>query len=53
VPTAHDDSGYELPGACTHPLIGMELFVARDDLSRRLGDCELFVSESSDREDAR
>jgi hypothetical protein len=44
-PRAHDDRGYELPGACAHPLIGMELFVARGDLARRLGDCDLFVSD--------
>lgn len=42
-PPAHDDRGYELPGACAHPRIGMELFVARGDLARRLGDCDLFV----------
>ena len=42
-PPAHDDWGYELPGACAHPRIGMELFVARGDLARRLGDCDLFV----------
>ena len=38
-PPAHDDRGYELPGACAHPRIGMELFVARGDPrapSRRL-----------------
>jgi hypothetical protein len=43
-PPAHDDRGYELPGVCAHPLIGMELFVARGDLARRLGDCDLFVA---------
>ena len=36
-------TGVELPGACAHPRIGMELFVARGDLARRLGDCDLFV----------
>jgi hypothetical protein len=24
-----DDAGYQVPGACTHPRIGMELFVPR------------------------
>lgn len=38
-----DDSGYELPGACAHPLIGMELFVTREGLAGRFGDCELFL----------
>jgi hypothetical protein len=52
-PVAHDDSGYELPGACAHPLIGMELFVAREALTDRLGDCELFVRESAAREGGR
>jgi hypothetical protein len=25
---ARDDAGYQLPGACLHPSIGMELFVS-------------------------
>lgn len=29
-PPAEDDAGYQLPGACQHPSIGMELFVPRD-----------------------
>jgi hypothetical protein len=39
-PPAHDDAGYEMPGLCAHPLIGMELYVSGDPA--RLGDCELF-----------
>jgi len=39
-----DDSGLEIPGICAHPLIGMELFVPREGLARRLGRCELFVA---------
>jgi hypothetical protein len=42
-PPRHDDSGYELPGVCAHPRIGMELFIPREALARRLGDCDLFV----------
>ena len=42
-PVAHDDVGYELPGACAHPRIGMELFVARGELAQRLGECDPFV----------
>ena len=40
-----DDRGHELPGACAHPRIGMELFVARGELRRRLRDCALFASK--------
>lgn len=29
-PAAEDDGGYQLPGFCGHPQIGMELFVPRD-----------------------
>jgi hypothetical protein len=43
-PSRRDDSGYELRGACAHPRIGMELFVTREGLARRFGDCELFVA---------
>jgi hypothetical protein len=39
-PPAHDDVGYELPGLCAHPRIGMELFVPRDPA--RFGGCDLF-----------
>jgi hypothetical protein len=39
-PPAQDDAGYELPGLCAHPLVGMELFVPLD--AARFGDCELF-----------
>jgi hypothetical protein len=42
-PPRRDDRGYELRGACAHPRIGMELFVAREGLARRLGHCDLFV----------
>jgi hypothetical protein len=28
-PPVEDDSGYELPGACQHASIGMELFVSQ------------------------
>jgi hypothetical protein len=43
-PPPCDDTGYELPGGCAHPLIGMELFVTREGLARRFGDCELFTA---------
>jgi hypothetical protein len=43
-PPRSDESGYELRGGCAHPLIGMELFVTREGLARRFGDCRLFVA---------
>jgi hypothetical protein len=43
-PPRRDDNGFELPGACAHPRIGMELFVTREGLARRFGDCDLFVA---------
>jgi len=42
-PPRCDDSGYELPGLCAHPRVGMELFVTRTGLADRIGDCDLFV----------
>jgi hypothetical protein len=49
-PPRRDDSGYELPGACAHPRIGMELFVTREGLADRIGDCKLFVAAPTRRE---
>jgi hypothetical protein len=43
-PLRRDDNGFELPGACAHPMIGMELFVTREGLARRFGDCDLFLA---------
>jgi len=41
-----DDSGYEIPGFCGHPRIGMELFRAeRRDLSADR--CPLFLRRSA------
>jgi hypothetical protein len=43
-----DDSGYEIPGFCGHPRIGMELFRPRKlDLSRDR--CPLFVRQAAHR----
>jgi hypothetical protein len=42
VPPAHDDAGYELPGVCRHPRIGMELFVPMERAPRQFGSCPLF-----------
>jgi hypothetical protein len=41
-----DDSGYEIPGICAHPLIAMELFVTREGLARRLAHCRFFAPTS-------
>jgi hypothetical protein len=42
-PPGHDDGGYELPGACAHPLIGADLFETHAGLASRFGACTLFV----------
>ncbi|HTZ63337.1 MAG TPA: hypothetical protein VMB51_04480 [Solirubrobacteraceae bacterium] len=40
-PEAEDDAGYTLPGACQHPLIGMELFVSKDRPEFMTAQCDL------------
>jgi hypothetical protein len=44
-----DDSGYEIPGGCRHPLIAMELFVMRTVDDSRLEPCRLFVERPPQR----
>ena len=47
---ARDDRGHELRGACGHPRVAMELFVANGGLRERLGDCALFARAVRERE---
>ncbi len=48
-----DERGYETPGICSHPRIAMELFITREGLSERMGNCNLFFPPTNPRTEHR
>jgi hypothetical protein len=52
-PPAEDDAGYQLPGVCRHPSIGMELFVPRDRPELTQTTCRLRWPKSPETRTAR
>ena len=51
-PPFTDDSGYEIPGFCSHPRIGMELFRPQKLDVSRADPCRLFIRRAAERPDA-
>ena len=43
-----DDSGYEIPGFCSHPRIGMELFRPQKLDVSRADPCRLFIRRAAE-----
>jgi hypothetical protein len=47
-PPAFDDVGYEIPGVCLHPRIGMDLFVFKERDPTTMAPCPCFRERERD-----
>jgi hypothetical protein len=52
-PPRTDDAGFEMPGFCLHPRIGMELFLPKRLDLEQLEPCPLFRARGALRDDLR
>jgi hypothetical protein len=49
-PPARDDTGFEIPGFCLHPRIGMELFCFENRDPASMEPCPCFAAKPADQD---